>query len=173
MYTRNVVCVCCIILRYGEAKKVVVMTTVLFLLLCVVVVHSQTYPFIRRGNSGPGLRNHSYLDLTTVGTGSSTRLQCHTDLASCCSSTQGADRGDWFFPNGSVLQFTESGDDIYQSYPSGGQQIHLRRRNNGVANGIYQCTIETNAVNDEDGREIVYVGLYASGGEVYYCMHGT
>ena len=152
----------------------VVMTIVLLFLLCVVVeVHSQTYPFVRFGrediDTSIVLSNHSYLDLTTVGTGASNRLECHTDLGTCCSSTQGVGRGDWFFPNGSVLQFSDSGDDIYQFHPrgGGGQRIFLRRWNNGVANGIYQCAIETLAVNNGDGRGIVYVGLYASGGEMY------
>ena len=148
-----------------------VMTTV-FLLLCLVVeVHSQTYPFVRHGRDGPALSNHSYVDLTTVGVDASNRLQCHTDLDSCCSSAQGPDRGDWFFPNGSTLQFSDSGDNIHQFYSTEGQQVHLRHRNNGVANGIYQCAIETNAVNNEDGRGIVYVGLYASGGEIYIIVY--
>ena len=40
--------------------------------------------------------------------------------------------------------------------------------NNGTTSGVYSCTIETSAVNDDDGRETVYVGLYASEGE-YVC----
>ena len=137
-----------------------VMTTVVFFLLCVVVeVHSQTYPFVRHGRD-PALSNHSYLDLTRVGASRNWRLECHTDLDTCCISNQGPDRGDWFFPNGSMLQFEESGDGIYQSYPKmSGQQIYIRRRNLAVANGIYQCTIETNAFNNDTGRGIVYVGL--------------
>ena len=145
------------------------MTTVLLLLLCVVVeVQSQTYPFIRHRRSFPDiLSNHSYLSFNEVGVSRNWRLECHTDLATCCTSNQGPDRGDWFFPNGSVLQFEESGDDIYQTYPEmDDQQIHLHRHGRDI-NGIYQCTIETNAVNNDTGREIVYVGLYASGGEVY------
>ena len=30
-------------------------------------------------------------------------VQCHTDLHSCCSASQGDDRGDWYFPNGTQL----------------------------------------------------------------------
>ena len=155
-----------------EMRSSVVLLLSVLLLLCVVVeVHSLTYPFVRYGNIVPALSNHSYLDLTTVGTVPSDRVKCHTDLSTCCSSRQGSDRGDWFFPNGSVLQFSDSGHDIYQ-FPAAtvGQRIDLSRRNNGVTNGIYQCAIETNAVhsndsNDTTTREIIYVGLYASGGE--------
>ena len=144
------------------------MTTVLLLLLCVVVeVHSQTYPFVRSERVGVSLSNHSYLNLARVGANFGWRLECHTDLVTCCTSNQGADRGDWFFPNGSVLQFRESGDDIFQSYPTVGQRIYLHRSNMGVTNGIYRCTIETEAFNNDTGRGIVYVGLYLNGGEVY------
>ena len=80
----------------------------------------------------------------------------------------GHDRGDWYFPNGTRLQFFHEGDrqSIYEKRKK--QRVDLRRRNDGVANGIYQCIIETNAVhsNDSSAREIVYLGLYASGGEM-------
>ena len=77
--------------------KMVVMTTVLMFLLCVVVeVHSQTqtYPFVRFGNTGSALSNHSYVDLTTVGESDdgSDSVQCVTDLNTCCSMDQGAHR---------------------------------------------------------------------------------
>ena len=159
-------------------KKMVVMTIGLSLLLCVVVeVHSQTYPFLRFGNTGPALNNHSYLDLTAVGNSDdgSDSVQCVTDLNSCCHRVQGDDRGDWYFPNGTrLLLFNNlpivSRDHIAQK--RGPQQVELLCGNHEDLNGIYQCTIETEAVNDEDGRGIVYVGLYASGGEdMYILMH--
>ena len=143
------------------------------ILLCVVVkVHSQsqTYPFVRFGNTGPALSNHSYMDLTTVGNiyDGSDSVQCVTDLETCCHQDQGNDRGDWYFPNGTILKFIAFGDDIAER--RGAQRVALRRKNNGVVNGIYQCTVEINAVHsnnfsDETTREVVYVGLYASGGK--------
>ena len=27
-------------------------------------------------------------------------VQCHTDLSTCCTSTYGPHRGDWYFPDG-------------------------------------------------------------------------
>ena len=148
----------------------------LLLLLCVVVeVHSQTIPHVRFGNDGPALSNHSYLDLTTVGNNydGSDSVQCVTDLATCCHSSQGTDRGDWYFPNGTKLPFlATSSYNIIIVERRGDMRVELHRGNNGVANGIYQCTIETDAVNNmnhNDDREFVYVGLYASGGEVYMC----
>ena len=141
--------------------KVLVIVTCI---LCVVVVHSQTAPYVTF--EGTVLSNHSFVNITRVGNsgdGSDT-VQCHTDLDTCCSGGQGVDRGDWFFPNGNRLPLSGGGD-IYEARVA--QRVDLQRTNaNPITNGIYQCTIETNAVN-EDGREIVYVGLYASGGEIH------
>ena len=143
-----------------------IMRAIAPLLLCLlstlVEVHSQTIPYV--SFMGTNLTNHSYVDLTLVGVAldGSDSVQCHTDLSTCCSSVQGVDRGDWFFPNGERLQFNGDPGDIYETRDD--QRVDLRRRNNGDTSGIYRCDIETNTVND-DVRESVYVGLYASGGE--------
>ena len=139
------------------------------LLLCLfsalVDIHSQTVPYV--SFMGTNLTNHSYVDLTLVGNSlnGSDSVQCHTDLITCCSEAQGADRGDWYFPNGNRLQFSGDPGDIYEHRQA--QLVNLRRRNNGDTSGIYRCSIETNAVNDDDGQETVYVGLYTSGGKMY------
>ena len=39
-------------------------------------------------------------------------VECHTDLTSCCIGSQGVHRGDWYFPNGSVLSSYGAGGDI-------------------------------------------------------------
>ena len=111
------------------------------------------------------LSNHSYVNLTAVGdaTDGSNSVQCHTDLNTCCNSDAGADRGDWYAPGSqNRLPFPGEGD-LFEARRA--QQVDLRRRNNAGSSGIYRCTVETTAVNDEDGRETVYAGLYASGGE--------
>ena len=143
----------------------------LSLLWSLVKVHSQTeYPHV--SFTGETLPNHGYVDLSLVGdpeTGGDS-VQCVTDLATCCSSAQYINgvvhRGDWFFPNGNQMRFSSGGDDIYQQ--RGAQHVDLRRRNNVFSpSGIYHCYIATNAVHaDHDNyvREIVYVGLYGSGG---------
>ena len=142
----------------------------LCLLSALMEVHSQTVPYV--SFMGTNLPNHSYVDLTLVGDAldGSDSVQCHTDLDWCCSGAQGPGRGDWYFPNGDRLSFSGNPGDIYES--RGAQRVDLHRRNNGDTSGIYRCDIETYAVNDEDGRETVYVGLYASGGEHnnYSCM---
>ena len=77
------------------------------LLLCLfsalVEVHSQIIPYV--SFMGTNLSNHSFVDLTQVGTAKdgSDSVQCHTDLSTCCNAAAGSDRGDWYFPNGTQL----------------------------------------------------------------------
>ena len=125
---------------------------------------------------GETLPNHGYVNLSLVGdaTDGSDSVQCHTDLSTCCSGAQGADRGDWYPPGSDTrLPFgNEDGgsNDIYESRIA--QRVDLRRRNNAdMPSGIYRCDIETNAVHSDDStdtttRETVYAGIYATGGKL-------
>ena len=141
---------------------------VLFLLWSLVEVHSHTeYPYV--SFMGENLPNHSYVDLTLVGTDGSDPsniVTCITDLTSCCGSSQGAHRGDWYFPDGDSLSLVSPGISIFAV--RGAQRVALRCRNNAMSpSGIYRCDIPTVAVvddNDLSVRDTVYVGLYASGG---------
>ena len=136
----------------------------LCLLSALMEVRSQTVPYV--SFMGTNLPNHSYVDLTQVGKAEdgSDSVHCHTDRSTCCSGAQGPGRGDWYFPNGSRLDFIRDSGGIFQRREA--QQVDLRVKN-GSTSGIYRCTIETNAVDDDD-RETVYAGIYASGGE---CTH--
>ena len=141
---------------------------VLFLLWSLVEVHSQIeYPYV--SFMGENLANHSYVDLTLVGTNGGdpgNTMRCHTDLSSCCSSSQGIHRGDWYFPDETKLQLASPELDIFERHVA--QRVTIRRRNNAMGpSGIYRCDIPTVAVHDDSDlsvRETVYVGLYASGG---------
>ena len=116
---------------------------------------------------GESLANHSYVDLSLVNNTASGSVQCHTDLTTCCSSAQGPHRGDWYFPDGSRVQSSGGGGDIYQSREA--QRVDLRRRNDGTASGIYHCSIATVVVHDDSDlsvRDYVYLGLYDSGGQM-------
>ena len=136
-------------------------STLLLLLSFLVEVHSQqTFPYVFFGLTGPALANHSYVDLSTVGSASdsSDSVVCHTDLSTCCT---GPHRGYWYFPAGTVLPFSGT---IYlgRTY-----QIAIIRRTTATGpTGIYRCDIPTNAVhnNDDSLRESVYVGLYPPDG---------
>ena len=58
----------------------------LFPLLLVVVVQCQTAPYV--SFMGQTLADHFYVNISQVGTGSD-RVQCHTDLSTCCTNSQG------------------------------------------------------------------------------------
>ena len=149
--------------------KATVVSVLLCLLSALVEVHSQTVPYV--SFMGTNLTNHSYVNLTLVGNllNGSDSVQCHTDLKTCCNATAGPDRGDWYLPNGTRLNFSADPGDIYEIRRA--QGVDLRRRNNGDISGIYRCTMETNAVHNDSGRETVYAGLYASGGKcTQMCM---
>ena len=103
------------------------------------------------------------MDLSTVGDGSNS-VQCHTDLGTCCSGSQGPHRGDWYFPNGTRLPF--SGDSVPIGLGRGAQIVTIRRTTATGPTGIYRCDIATNAVHhdtDISVRDTVYVGLYTTG----------
>ena len=141
-----------------------VMRTLLLLsfLWSLVEVHSQSAPFISlRGETLP---DHGYVAFSVVGDSGSDGVQCVTDFQTCCSSSQGDHRGDWYFPNKTRVPIVSGGVVEIR----GAQRVELRRRIDALSpSGIYHCEIPTNAVhNDIDitVRETVYVGIYSSGG---------
>ena len=124
------------------------------------VKSQQRFPYV--SFMGQTLDNHSYVDLSLVGSYSSGSVQCHTDLTTCCSSDQGPHRGNWYFPNGTRVPF---GGYIIQN--RGLQRVDLHHRYYANPVGIYRCRIPTIAVHVDSGnsvRDTVYVGLYTSGG---------
>ena len=134
--------------------------SLLLLVSFLVEVHSQTFPYV--SFNGQTLANHSYVDLSLVGddTSGSDSVQCHTDLSTCCSGTQGGHRGDWYFPNEDRLPFAGN-DDIYEARAA--QRVDLRRRNSATSPvGIYRCDIQT--TDHISVRTTVYVGLYTGSG---------
>ena len=137
--------------------------SLLSLLWSLVEVHcQQTFPYVTfMENTVP---NHGYVDLGQVGDdgSGSDNVQCHTDLSTCCSGTQGGHRGDWYFPNGTRLPLAAPNVGFYDNRVA--QRVDLRRRNNANSPvGIYHCGIHTSA--DPSVRATVYVGLFtASGG---------
>ena len=119
----------------------------LCLALYVVEVRSETTAYVSFMDQ-TSLANHSYVELGRAGD----CVQCHTDVATCCSSTQGPHRGDWRFPDGSQVPFT---GDVYEQRTD--QRIDLCRTASGSLSpsGIYRCDIRTSG-----GQSSVYVGIY-------------
>ena len=144
--------------------KVLVVWSLLYFISQKFYCQTQEYPYV--SFNGMVLANHSYVNLLLVNDTESGSVQCHTDLDTCCRPAQGIHRGDWFFPNGSVLGFISSDDDIVEYRAP--QSVDIQRRNNGSASGIYHCSIATvlfhNYYYDDTVRDHVYVGLYDSGG---------
>ena len=127
-------------------------------------VHSQTVPYV--SFMGENLANHSYVDLTLVGTDNSdpgNTVRCITDLGTCCTSSH---RGDWYFPDEDRVPLPSPGIDIILRRVA--QQVALRRRNDTMGpSGIYHCDIPTDVLYDDNDlsvRETVYVGLYTLSG---------
>ena len=118
---------------------------------------------------GQALANHSYVDISQVGTGSDA-VYCHTDLDTCCTATQGPHRGDWYFPDEIRLSIPGPGvGNIFEARTA--QRVDIRRINNAnEPTGIYHCDIPTRAVHDNGMRETVYVGLYTSDGGDLLCI---
>ena len=143
----------------------------LLMMVCWSVgeVYCQTFPYV--SFMSQTLANHSYVDISQVGSAGSgsDSVQCITDLATCCTSSDGSHRGDWYFPSGTRLRFSIYDGDTYEQRVA--QRVDLRRRNNANSpTGIYRCDIPTNAVHDYPDRDTVYVGLYTgSGGMLLMC----
>ena len=130
-------------------------------------VYSRTVPYVFF--MGETLLNHAYVNFSRVGSIGPDSVQCHTDLETCCSNTEGDHHGNWF-PPGSKERLPFSGDD--DSYESRiDQRVDLRRLSNAnkcMPCGIYRCDIPTNDVHDNTDTskgESVYVGLYVTGGK--------
>ena len=138
-------------------------------LLMVEVQCQQTFPYV--SFMGQTLADHSYVDISQVGTFDAA-VYCHTDLATCCGSTEGSHRGDWYFPDGDRLNIPGSdARSIFEARTD--RRVDIRRINNAMEpTGIYRCDIPTADVHhptDNSLRASVYVGLYTSTGGKVLC----
>ena len=117
------------------------MTLAVLLLLGLFwsLAHSQRVPYV--SFMSQTLPNHSYVNLSQVGrpdSGGGEGVQCITDLATCCTSTDGSHRGDWYFPNSTRVPFNAPNIDTYETRVS--QGVDLRRTSgvNSSTVGIYR-----------------------------------
>ena len=154
-------------LMMGNCECVKMSELLCLLLWSLVEVHSQTeFPYV--SFRGETLLNHSYVNLSLVGRPDQPinnipghDIVCHTDLATCCSGSEGSHRGDWYFPNGTRLPLPGGGH-IFEAHSA--QRVGLRRDyNTNSPSGMYRCDIPSND-SDISVRETVYVGVYATGG---------
>ena len=149
----------------GDRDQMASLLGCVILSLFLSLVHSQTFPYV--SFMGQTLANHSYVDLSTVGSApdGSDSVVCHTDLSTCCSGFLGPHRGDWYFPDGTRLSFSGV---MYEG--RGAQRVDLHQTSATGPTGIYRCDIPTDNVHDDTDisvRDTVYVGLYAGSGGMY------
>ena len=142
-------------------KSSSLLVLLLLFLLSLVEVHcQQTFPYVSFGLTDQTLPDHSYVNISTVGSArdNSDGVVCHTDLSTCCSGGQGIHRGDWYFPNGTRLPFAGYSVPIGEGRAA---QIAVIRRTTATGpTGIYRCDIAVHDDTDISVRETVYVGLY-------------
>ena len=135
----------------------------ILLLLSPHLVWSQMeFPYI--SFMGAALPNHSYVDLSQVGSAGdgSDSVHCRTDLTTCCNTTVGTDQGHWHFPNGARLPL-DNLRPIYESPQI--QRVNIRQNGDegdACTSGMYRCIIDT---TDGSGPKTLYAGLYARGGK--------
>ena len=132
----------------------------LLLLWSLIGVSSQIFPYV--SFMGEALPNHAFVNFSLVGDTENNSVICHTDLSTCCS---GPHHGDWYFPNGEMLNFTGN---IRENRSA--QQVELRSLGGDGVSGVYRCDIATNA---SSSSESVYVGLYSSGGRPHRWSTGV
>ena len=109
------------------------------------------------------LPNNSYVDINQIGQSGSENVQCISVLEDCCNNHSRRLIADWFFPNGTRLNFPGDPGNIYES--RGTHRVDLSRR--GMANsptGIYCCKIPFN-VSNPSARKMLYVGVYTNLGD--------
>ena len=91
--------------------------------------------------NGQNLTNHSYVDLNEVGHTGNKGLQCHTDLRNCCSIAEGSFRGDWYFPNGTMLLYPKE-HGFYEG--RGAKIVNLYRNTQATSpTGIFTAKFHT------------------------------
>ena len=117
----------------------VVVCVAVCVLWSLAEVHSQTeYPYV--SFMGQKLTNNSYVNLNLS---NNVLVGCHTDLMSCCNSTD-IHQGDWYFSNGERVTLEKGGINIYKR--CGDKQVNLLHKN---------CTWTRDNVTITQGTESV------------------
>ena len=88
----------------------------------------------------------------------SAALFCLTNKTDCCGPSDTPEGifviGHWYFPNGSSVKNTISGDNMFRD--RGPSFVRLHRRNNAQTTGIFRCEVlDASGTNQQ-----LYVGVY-------------
>ena len=145
-------------------KRMMLLVFLSLLFWSALEIQSQTVSSPYLSFDGNNLPNNSYVDISQIGIAGdgSDSVRCISVLRSCCNDSTRTFLADWYFPNGTRLQF---GDGIHES--RGTHRVDLRRHN--MANsptGIYCCKIPFN-VSNPSARKMLCVGVYTDQGGKY------
>ena len=93
--------------------------------------------------------NNSVIDINLVGEGfegaqitDGGALECHTDDTTCCreiDNPNGPGRGEWYYPNGTVVPPPGNGTGFYKTRDH--MVIRLNRVDMAGPTGVYECVI--------------------------------
>ena len=95
----------------------------------------------------------SQIPITDVGESTPTSggaLVCRTDKTGCCRSDNR--RGEWRFPNGSLVRINDSGDGFYRTRGDMVVQLHRRNGAMGAMRSIGQYCCEVASLANESAR---------------------
>ena len=91
------------------------------------------------------MNNNSYILITDITEGNRGALLCSTDNTECCrdiDTPTAVNRGQWLYPNGSLIGTNSIGQGFYVSRGPG--VVHLNRRNNAIStsrSGLFCCEV--------------------------------
>ena len=108
--------------------------------------------------NGTTYQNNSLVTLTGIGEKNASLL-CFTNFSACCrplTGKNGSTKGNWFFPNRSIVPSKNSDEqsDFYRT--RGEMEIYMHRRRGGE-DGIYHCEIR----DSMNVQQVIYIGVYA------------
>ena len=93
--------------------------------------------------NGQTYANNTAIAINEVGEDDNAVL-CRTDLKDCCEAEGETRQGHWRYPNGTLVNNSRSGDDIYRDRRK--MVVRLHRRNNATTpTGLYCCEVPTMA----------------------------
>ena len=123
--------------------------------MCIILI-AKTIQFIYAGSSGSQISNTTYcvtygnnsvIDINLVREGFNTDggiLGCHTDDTTCCrridNPPNGTDRGEWYYPNGTVVPPPSDDTGLYRTRE---HMVIALHRHNGATEptGAYRCEL--------------------------------
>ena len=150
----------------------------LILLWSLVEVHSQTVPYVSfmgenlpnhagvyLSLNGVSIPNHGYVVISDIGSTDGTALLCNTNHLLVAGSANS--RGNWFGPDGSTVGSISTVGSADFGRTRGPGLVRLIRNSDATGTpteGIYSCIIQDDTLT----LQTVYVGLYNSGGGLFF-----